>query len=143
MYIKHTHTHTHIYMCVCVCVCFIYIYVCVFIYRYIQIYICIYSYIKTHTYVYNTHTHTYIYIYMCVSGGNEGVLRIPQSSSITETSPSDCLMSYLGHSSGCRVEGLLFDRDTFGVFLQPQPTRLGKFGDNCFILLTDWKNKED
>ena len=30
--------------------------------------------------------------------GNEGVLRIPQSSSITGTSPSDCLVSYLGHS---------------------------------------------
>ena len=26
---------------------------------------------------------------------NEGVLRIPQSSSITGTSPSDCLMSYI------------------------------------------------
>ena len=30
--------------------------------------------------------------------GNEGVLRIPQSFSITEASPSDCLVSYLGHS---------------------------------------------
>ena len=28
------------------------------------------------------------------SDGNEGVLRIPQSSSITGTSPSDCLVSY-------------------------------------------------
>ena len=28
------------------------------------------------------------------SNGNEGVLRIPQSSSITGTSPSDCLVSY-------------------------------------------------
>ena len=27
------------------------------------------------------------------SDGNEGVLCIPQSSSITETSPSDCLVS--------------------------------------------------
>ena len=32
------------------------------------------------------------------SDGNEGVLRIPQSSSITGTSPSDCLVSYLGQS---------------------------------------------
>ena len=32
------------------------------------------------------------------SDGNEEVLWIPQSSSITETSPSDCLMSYLWHS---------------------------------------------
>ena len=30
--------------------------------------------------------------------GNEGVLRIPQSSSIAGTSPSDCLVSYAGHS---------------------------------------------
>ena len=33
------------------------------------------------------------------SNGNEEVLHIPQSSSITGTSPSDCLVSYLGHSS--------------------------------------------
>ena len=32
------------------------------------------------------------------SNGNEGVLCIPQSSSITRTSPSDCLMSYPGHT---------------------------------------------
>ena len=32
--------------------------------------------------------------------GNEGVLSIPQSSSITGTSPSDCLVSYPGHSLG-------------------------------------------
>ena len=32
------------------------------------------------------------------SDGNKGVLSIPQSSSITGTSPSDCLVSYLGHS---------------------------------------------
>ena len=31
------------------------------------------------------------------SDGNEGILRIPQSPSITETSPSDCLVSYPGH----------------------------------------------
>ena len=29
--------------------------------------------------------------------GNEGVLHIPQSSSITEASPSTCLVSYAGH----------------------------------------------
>ena len=34
------------------------------------------------------------------SNGNEGVFRIPQSSSITGTSPSDCLMSYPVHSLG-------------------------------------------
>ena len=32
--------------------------------------------------------------------GNEGVLCIPQSSSITGTSPSDCLVSYPGHLWG-------------------------------------------
>ena len=34
------------------------------------------------------------------SDGNKGVFRIPQSSRITEASPSDCLMSYTGHSLG-------------------------------------------
>ena len=34
------------------------------------------------------------------SDGNEGVLHIPKSSSITGTSPSDCLVSYPGHSLG-------------------------------------------
>ena len=34
------------------------------------------------------------------SDGNKGVLRLPQSSSITGTSPSDCLVSYPGHSLG-------------------------------------------
>ena len=32
------------------------------------------------------------------SNGNGGVLCIPQSSSITGTSQSDCLVSYIGHS---------------------------------------------
>ena len=34
------------------------------------------------------------------SNGNEGVLCISESSSISEVSPSDCLESYAGHSSG-------------------------------------------
>ena len=34
------------------------------------------------------------------SDGNEGVLRIPQSSSISGASLSDCFVSYLGHSLG-------------------------------------------
>ena len=34
------------------------------------------------------------------SNGNEEVLLIPQSPSITGTSPSDCLVSYLGHLLG-------------------------------------------
>ena len=32
------------------------------------------------------------------SNGNEGVLCIPQSASTAGTSPSDCLVSYPGHS---------------------------------------------
>ena len=35
-----------------------------------------------------------------VSDGNGGLLRIPQSPSITGASPSDCLVLYLGHSLG-------------------------------------------
>ena len=34
------------------------------------------------------------------SDSNKEVLHIPQNSSITGTSPSDCLVSYLGHSLG-------------------------------------------
>ena len=34
------------------------------------------------------------------SNGNKGVLHIPQSPSITGTSPTDCLVSYPGHSFG-------------------------------------------
>ena len=34
------------------------------------------------------------------SDGNEGVLRVPQSPSIAEASPSDCLVSPSGHSLG-------------------------------------------
>ena len=34
------------------------------------------------------------------SDGNKGVVRIPQSSSTAGTSPSDCLVSYPGHSLG-------------------------------------------
>ena len=43
------------------------------------------------------------------SNGNEGVLRIPQSSSIAGTSPSDCLVSYPGHSLEGGVLLLCFD----------------------------------
>ena len=47
------------------------------------------------------------------SDGNEGVLRIPQISRITEASPSVCLVSYPGHL----LEGvLLLCRDPVDVF---------------------------
>ena len=51
------------------------------------------------------------------SDGNEGVLCIPQSSRITGASPSDCLMSYPGHSLEGRVLPLC--KDAVGVFYSP------------------------
>ena len=52
------------------------------------------------------------------SNGNEGILCIPQSSSITEASPSDCLVSYPGHSFwGCLTS---LQRSSLCI-LQPQP----------------------
>ena len=50
------------------------------------------------------------------SDGNEGILHIPQSSSITGTSSSDCLVSYSGHSLG---DVLRLCRDVAGVFYSP------------------------
>ena len=53
------------------------------------------------------------------SGGNNKVLRIPWSSSITGASPADCLVSYLGHLyvCVCVCGGVLpLCRDAFGVF---------------------------
>ena len=47
------------------------------------------------------------------SDGNKGVLRIPQSSSITGTSLSDCLEWYPGH---LLVGVLLLCREAAGVF---------------------------
>ena len=46
--------------------------------------------------------------------GNEGVLSIPQSSSITGASQSNCLMSYPGHPLWGRL--FLFCRDAVSVF---------------------------
>ena len=52
------------------------------------------------------------------SNGNEGVLRIPKSSSITEALPSDCLVSY--------TLGVVLPlcRGAVGVFYSPN--QLGK-----------------
>ena len=52
------------------------------------------------------------------SNGNEGVLRIPQSSSITGTSLSDCLVSYQDLIGGGDLT------TTVGVF--KSHSRLGK-----------------
>ena len=51
------------------------------------------------------------------SNGNEGLLFIPQSFSITGTSPIDCLVSYPGHSLR---RGVL--QGCSQCILQPQPT---------------------
>ena len=54
------------------------------------------------------------------SNGNERVLCIPQSPSITGTSPSDCLVSYPGQSVG---GGELTPLQRYSrCILQPQPT---------------------
>ena len=60
------------------------------------------------------------------SGDNEGVLRIPQSSSITDTSPSDCLMSYIQDTRWVGV--LLPCTEAIGVFYSP--SGLGKTQDH-------------
>ena len=52
------------------------------------------------------------------SDGNEGVLWIPQRSSINRTSPSDCWVSYLGLS----LENLTLLKRSSRCFLQSQPT---------------------
>ena len=57
----------------------------------------------------------------CGSFGNEGILHIPQSSNNTGTSPSDCLVSYPGHSLG---DVLPLFRDAIGIFYSPN--RLSK-----------------
>ena len=57
-----------------------------------------------------------------VSKGNEGALHIFQYSSITAASPSDCLMSYPGHTLG-RV--LLLCSDAVGLFYSAPPTADG------------------
>ena len=56
--------------------------------------------------------------------GNEGVLHIPQSSSITGTSPLNYLVSYLGHSSG---GGLTPSHRSGRCILPPQLTGQIKF----------------
>ena len=60
------------------------------------------------------------------SNVNKGVLYILQSSSITGTSPSDCLVSYLGHS----LQGLTPLQRCSRCILQPLPT-----GKICIVAL--------
>ena len=53
------------------------------------------------------------------SDGNEWLLCIPQSSSITGTSPTDGFVSYPGH---LLVGGLIHQQKSSQCILQPQPT---------------------
>ena len=68
------------------------------------------------------------------SNGNEGVLRIPQSPSITGTSPSDCLVSYPGHSLGSSYPSA----EVQSVILQPQPTGQKSFYFFELLVLFDY-----
>ena len=61
------------------------------------------------------------------SGGNEGILRILQSSSITGTTLADCLMLYLGQSL-LEGGGLTPLQRSSRCILQPQPTGQKIFG---------------
>ena len=63
------------------------------------------------------------------SNGNEKVLHIPQSSSITEASPSDCLVSYLVHLLVVVVVvgGLTLLQRCGRCILQSQPTGQKQF----------------
>ena len=73
------------------------------------------------------------------SGGNKEVLHISQSSSITGTSPSDCLVPYPRHLLGwgflplCRV--------AVGVFYSPSPLSMFMFLFNVVICWVNWKLK--
>ena len=65
--------------------------------------------------------------------GNEGVLRIPQSSSITGTSPSDCLVSYPEHSL---VGGGVLPHCSGAVGVFYSPSQLG----NVLIVYMLWES---
>ena len=64
------------------------------------------------------------------SNGNEGVLCFPWSSSITGSSPSDCLMSYLGHSLAGRVL-LLYSQHNKYAYI------------HIYMQNTYWRNNKD
>ena len=67
------------------------------------------------------------------SDGNNGVLHIPQSSSITEAPPSDCLVWYPEHSLGVVLP---FSRDAVGVFYS-----LSWVGQGLFSIINDAYDK--
>ena len=55
--------------------------------------------------------------------GNEGVLRIPQSSSITLATPSDCFVLYPEHSLGSVIPLQRYSQ----CILQPKPIQLNEY----------------
>ena len=69
------------------------------------------------------------------SNGKEGVLCIPQNSSITGTSPSDCLVSYSGHLLG----GFTLWREAVGILYSP--SRLGNNMLDWDIILSAFKQQ--
>ena len=67
------------------------------------------------------------------SNGNEGVLHIPLSTSITGTSPSDCLVLYTGY---LLWRGILTPLQRCNLcILQPQPTGLRNYFDVTILFL--------
>ena len=75
------------------------------------------------------------------SDGNEEVLRISQSSSITGISPSDFLVSYPGHSLVGGGLSSLKKEKAVGAFYNP--SRLGKENLSVWILIYNKKYKID
>ena len=72
-----------------------------------------------------------------LSDGNERVLHIPQSTSITGTSPSDCLVPYPRHL--LRVEALTpLQRSSRGL-LQPQPTGRVCACTRFWVIVSEWE----
>ena len=76
------------------------------------------------------------------SDRNDRTLRIPQSSSVTRTTPSDCLVSYLGHSfresySSARKQLVFSTALADWAILQQCPACLVRL--NCMISgMDDW-----
>ena len=72
------------------------------------------------------------------SNGNEEVLCISQSSSITGASPADCLVSYLEHS----VVGSLISQQRYSQFIQ-QPLPLANWVIICLYIYINNLNSFD
>ena len=69
------------------------------------------------------------------SDGNEGVLRIHQSSSITGTSQSDCLVSYTGHTLGVGSYSSTEKQSVYSTALAARPIegKRGQQGSSMMI----------